>query len=58
MRRGSLNVGRRIEQSIAPLASLFANANFKGAEPFTRYDFMPHEDEPELTLERAMETWK
>ena len=58
MRRGSLNTGRRIEQSIATLASLFANANFKAAEPFTRHDFMPHEDEPELTLEQAMATWK
>jgi hypothetical protein len=58
MRRGSLNTGRRIEQSIATLASLLANVNIKPVEPFTRHDFMPHEDEPELTLEQAMATWK
>jgi len=56
-RRGSLNVGRRVEQSLASLCLMFAQANFKQTD-LSRYDFMPHEDEPEITLEQAIEQWK
>jgi hypothetical protein len=36
---------------------MFADANFV-ANGLTRYSFMPYEDEPEITLEFAMEQWK
>lgn len=56
-RRGSLHWGMRIESSNAMLASLFANSKRnpkKQRQPFSIYDFMPHENDPaeegELTL--------
>lgn len=57
-RRGSLHLGMRIERSIAGLSALYANAHRKSdAKPFGIHDFMPHEDEQPLSLEKAMETW-
>lgn len=57
-RRGSLHWGMRIERSVAQLSTLYANAHRKkGAEPLSIHDFMSYEDEPELTLEQAMEQW-
>lgn len=55
-RRGSLHTGMRIERGTAMLATLYANAKSKNGG-FTVYDFMPHEDEPELSLEQAMQMW-
>lgn len=55
-KRGSLHTGRRIERGTATLAALYANAKSKNGG-FTVYDFMPHEDEPELSLEQAMQMW-
>ncbi|MHC5351694.1 phage tail assembly protein T [Metapseudomonas furukawaii] len=55
-KRGSLHFGMRIERGSALLATLYANANSKQGG-FRLYDFMPHEEEPPLTLERAMEKW-
>lgn len=55
-KRGSLNLGMRIEASIAMLASLYANS--KSKVKFTRYDFMDHEDGPPVSLEKAMEQWQ
>ena len=55
-KRGSLHLGMRIERGSALLATLYANAHSKhGGHKL--YDFMPHEDEPALTLEQAMATW-
>lgn len=42
----------RIERSCAVIASIMANRYRKeGAEPFTMYDFAPHDDKPEITLD-------
>jgi hypothetical protein len=46
----------RIERGTAMLAALYANyKNPNGG--YKIYDFMPHDSEQPLTLERAMETW-
>ncbi|MCY1287202.1 hypothetical protein D9M68_176630 [compost metagenome] len=55
-KRGTLHVGMRIERGSALLATLYANTHSKRGG-FKLDDFMPHADEPVLTLERAMETW-
>lgn len=55
-KRGSLHLGMRIERGSALLATLYANVNSKHGG-FRLYDFMPHEEEPAVTLEQAMETW-
>ena len=57
-RRGSLNTGLRVEQGLAMLASLYANARRKEGTPaFDLFDFAPHLDRPELTLDDAMKAW-
>lgn len=55
-KRGSLNVGLMVESSMARLSSMYANVHSKngGIKPL---DFMPHFDEPVLTLDEAMRTW-
>ena len=55
---GSLHLGMRIEHASALLAQLFANRHRKeGAEPFKLYDFAPHMDEPELTI-NDLKNWE
>jgi len=57
-RRGSLNVGMRVESAIALLATMYGNTHrAEGAPPFDLYDFAPHHDRPDLTLEEAMRQW-
>jgi len=57
-KRGSFHTGMRVEQSIAMLSSLYANAHRKqGSDAFSPLDFMPHGDEPELSLDDAMKKW-
>ncbi|WP_263293054.1 hypothetical protein [Pseudomonas sp. BF-R-30] len=41
---------------MATLAVLYANAHSKNGG-YTLYDFMPHDSEPEISLEQAMESW-
>lgn len=53
--RGSLNVGRRLEIGLGQLCALYAQAH---GSKLSSYDFMPHEEEPEITLAEAMETWR
>lgn len=55
--RGSLHTGMRIERSAAMLAAMYANAHSKRGG-YTVYDYAPHMEEPELTLEEAMERWR
>lgn len=56
--RGSLNLGMRMEWGTAMLASLYANAHrAQHAPPRELYEFAPHHDQPELTLEQAMANW-
>ncbi|MNN80816.1 hypothetical protein D3C81_1975780 [compost metagenome] len=56
-KRGTLHLGMRVERGAALLAALYANAHGKRGQKFKLEDFMPHADEPVLTLEQAMETW-
>ena len=57
-KRGSLNVGMRIEHAAALIAHIMANRYRKqGTEPFKMSDFAPHIDEPELTGE-DLKNWE
>jgi hypothetical protein len=51
-KRGSLNTGVRVEQAAAMLAALYASGKTK--KPLNIYDFMPHFEEPPMTLEQMM----
>lgn len=55
-KRGSLNIGMRVERAAALLATLFANVNSKEGG-YKIYDFMPHDEEPELTID-DLKNWK
>ena len=55
-KRGSLNTGMRVERGTALLATLYANNNSKNGG-YRIYDFAPHEVEPPVSLEQAMENW-
>lgn len=50
-KRGSFFTGRRIEQSIGALMALYAQNHVKEGVEVNPYDYMVHEDEPELTFE-------
>lgn len=50
-KRGSLFTGRRIEQAIGALMALYAQNHVKEGVEISPYDYMPHEDEPELSFE-------
>ncbi|VVN83792.1 hypothetical protein [Pseudomonas fluorescens] len=54
--RGSLNVGLRIERSLAVLSSMYANRISKDGG-FKLTDFIPHEGDRALSLEEAMKVW-
>ena len=57
--RGTLTPNKHIERGFAMLAKLYCDARLKpGSKPIPLYEFMPHEDEPELSLEDAMKNWK
>nr|WP_237673832.1 hypothetical protein [Halomonas profundi] len=48
----------RIERAAAMIVSQQANMHRKqGAPAFELSEFMPHADQPELTLDDAMERW-
>ena len=53
-KRGSMNVGLRVESGVALLAMLIQRA--RGIECDVT-EFMPHFDKPEITLEEAMKRW-
>mgnify|MGYP003125549520 FL=1 len=55
--RGGFNLGMRVERGSAQLSTLYANAHSKNGG-YKIYDFMPHMEEPPMTLEQAMEKWK
>ena len=55
-KRGSLNLGMRIERGAAMLATLYANTKSKKGG-YKIYDFMLHDSEQPLTLEQALEAW-
>lgn len=55
--RGTFNVGMHVERGAALHAAMFANFNYKNGG-YTIVDFAPHLEEPELSLEEAMESWR
>jgi len=55
--RGSFNVGTRIEQSVAVIASMYANAHSKKGVTFSPREFMPHADDAPISLEDALKSW-
>ncbi len=58
-KRGSLNQGMRVERAGALLATILSNVNRKkDSQPVSFYSFAPHHEEPQTSLEEAMETWK
>ena len=48
-KRGSLNLGRRIESAAALIVTTYLKS--KGAKDVTMFDFMPHEEEPAAGIE-------
>ncbi|WP_171250474.1 MULTISPECIES: hypothetical protein [Acinetobacter] len=57
-KRGSLFIGRRIEQAIGGLMAFYHNGKVKPEDRVDSVIFMPHEDKPkeiELSLDEAME---
>jgi hypothetical protein len=51
-KRGSFNTALRMEHDVAMFASMFANRyREKSATPYGIYDFAPHLDAPEITLD-------
>lgn len=61
MKRGSLNIGRRIEQSAGFLSYLYVGS--KSKKKMKPEDFMIHEEDKKqatapVTLEEAMKQWK
>lgn len=54
-RRGSLNAGRRVEQTGANIASIFINREITEPNNFVNpLIFMPHEDDVVETFEDSM----
>ncbi|UPT53230.1 minor tail protein T [Synechococcus phage Yong-L1-251] len=48
----------RLERGFALLACQQANMHRKqGTPPLKLTDFMPHAEQPELTIEQAIESW-
>lgn len=57
-KRGSLNLGLRIERGSALLAMLQANAHRDKKTPaYQIHEFAPYHDEPAVTLDEAMSSW-
>lgn len=46
-KRGSLNVGRRVEQAIGGLLAVYVSSKSKPGTDVDVLAFMPHEDRPE-----------
>lgn len=56
-KRGTLNLGMRMERGSALLAALYANAHRdKNSPAYKIHDFAPHHDQPELTLD-DLKSW-
>ncbi|APC45949.1 hypothetical protein QHH_37 [Halomonas phage QHHSV-1] len=57
--RGSLHPGLRADRAAGLLALMYASAHKqKGGQDYTLWDFLPFEEEPPITMERAMEAWR
>jgi len=52
-----LNLGLRIDRGFAMLASMYANAHTKTGG-YKLWYFTPYEEEPPVSLDDAMKTWR
>ena len=50
-RRGSLNIGRRVEQASANIIAMNINKSRVGEDWVDSLEFMPHEDDVEISFE-------
>lgn len=53
-RRGSLNIGRRVEQSIGNLMAFYHNGKVEAHNRIDPLELMPHEDDIEISLEQQL----
>lgn len=53
-RRGSLNTGRRVEQTVAGIATIFLNKELSSADHLDPLVLMPHEDDVVETFEDSI----
>lgn len=54
-RRGSLNVGRRVEQSVANMMAIHINMGRDAADCIEPLELMPHEDDVEVGFEAQID---
>ena len=54
LRRGSLNVGRRVEQSTAHLMAWYHNGKVQRKHWVDAIELMPHEDDVEVSFEEMV----
>lgn len=54
-RRGSLNVGRRVEQAIGELSALYYNSKVGRGDQRESLEFMPHEDDVVICFEQMFD---
>jgi len=58
-KRGSLNLGMRMERGSALISTILSNIHRKkDSQPVSFYRYAPHHEEPVLSMEEAMESWK
>lgn len=53
-RRGSLNIGRRLDQSLANIGSIFINRELNSEDQINPLILMPYEDDVVETFEDSM----
>lgn len=53
-RRGSLNIGRRVEQSIGNLMAFYHNGKVEAHNRVDPLELMPHEDDVVITFEEQI----
>lgn len=54
LRRGSLNIGRRIEQSAAHQMAWYHNGKVEAKDRIDPLELMPHEDDVEISFEEMV----
>lgn len=54
-RRGSLNVGRRVEQAAANMMAIYINSQRQKEDWVEVLELMPHEDDVEVGFEEQIE---
>lgn len=54
-RRGSLNVGRRVEQTTASMMAIYINGQRKAEDAIEPLELMPHEDDVEVGFEAQID---